>query len=87
MKDPTHDDKEVSEGTAALQHIADEVERERESRGRSDLDQIVLPDGEALADTLGSSADSSEVDSKPVDDNPSGTDGVIPIQNGMKFPH
>jgi hypothetical protein len=68
MNDSTHDDKEVSEGTEALQHIADEVERERETRGRSSLDQIVLPDGEALADTLESSAHSPDVDSKTRED-------------------
>jgi hypothetical protein len=88
----------VHEATEALQHLADEVERERAERGRSDLDQIHLSDGEELAAQLGAGGqDTDHGGQAQSEDEPGteptvglaeqGTDGVIPIQNGMKNPH
>lgn len=86
------------EATEALQHIADEVEHERAERGRSDVDQLHLTDGEALADALASSQKRPDVPTDTGDDDAPdadttvglaehGTGGVIPVQNGMKNPH
>jgi hypothetical protein len=88
----------VHEATESLNHLADEVERERAERGRSDLDQIHLSDGEELAEQLGVAGEDPDHDGDPHrEDAPrtdpsvslpeQGTDGVIPVQNGMKNPH
>lgn len=86
----------VHKATEALQHLAEEVERERAERGRSDLDQIHLSDGEELATTLGAPGPdpNHDADTKkaPGTDGTvgladEGTDGNVPIQNGMKNPH
>ena len=89
---------QVHEATDALQRIADEVERERAERGRSDLDQLHLSDGEALADTVESSqeqpgapaeiGDGDAPEAEPaVGLTEQGAYGAIPIQNGMRNPH
>ncbi|MCB2411865.1 hypothetical protein LGT39_03240 [Demequina sp. TTPB684] len=88
----------VHEATEALQHLAEEVERERAERGRSDLDQIHLSDGEELATSLGAPGPDPNHDADaPAKDAPGtdgrvglaeeGTDGTVPVQNGMKNPH
>lgn len=39
-------EKEIHEGTEYLQHLADEVERERAERGRANHDVTVAPEEE-----------------------------------------
>jgi len=81
----------VHEATETLQHIADEVERERAERGRSDIDQIHLSDGEELSTQLGAAhPDSNEDGAADRENAPRAgrtSEGAIPIQNGMKNPH
>lgn len=43
-------EKEIHEGTEYLQHLADEVEREREKRGRATHDVTVPPEEEEPTD-------------------------------------
>lgn len=86
MNESTHDDKEVHEGTEALQHIADEVERERAERGRTDFDVPDIPEEQAMANAAAHSeenpdaADESREDHEPGADN---TLGVFPRSRGV----
>jgi hypothetical protein len=77
----------VHEATESLNHLADEVERERAERGRSDLDQIHLSDGEELAEQLGVGGPDPDPDEQPKSKDEPGNDGIVPVQNGLTNPH
>ena len=62
VNDSTRDDKEVREGTEALQQIADDVEREREERGRSEFQAPAKPDEQLISDTAAVSEDNPDID-------------------------
>ncbi|MCB2411866.1 hypothetical protein LGT39_03245 [Demequina sp. TTPB684] len=74
MNDSTRSDKSVSEGTEALQQIAEEVEREREERGGSEFDPPAKPDEQLMADEAAHSADNPDLDEDTREDHATGSD-------------
>ncbi len=74
MNESKNDDEEVSEGTEALQQIADEVEREREERGRSEFEAPAKPDEQLMADEAAVSADNPDIDAESREDHVDGPD-------------
>ncbi len=68
MNGSTHHDKDLTEGTETLQDIADEVEREREERGRSEFDAPDKPDEQAMSDAAAMSEDNPDIDAESRED-------------------
>ncbi len=79
------------QGTSALENLANEVEKERAQRGRSNLDPIVLSDGTAMADELSKSHDGPTADAsaKVQEDSESDEGGVseAPLRPRVQHPH
>lgn len=94
MNDSTHDDKDdkdVSEGTETLKDIADEVESEREERGRSEFDAPVKPDEQLMSDAAAMFEDNPDLDAETHGDHVAeseGPDGRAErgADAGLRFP-
>lgn len=76
MNESMKDDKEVHKGTEALQHIADEVERERAERGRTDFDVPDLPDEQAMAEAAAHSEENPDVADESREDHEPAAEGT-----------
>lgn len=76
MNESTHDDEAVHKGTEALQHIADEVERERAERGRTEFDAPDMPDEQAMAEAAAHSEDNPDVEAESREDHEPAAEGA-----------
>lgn len=76
MNESMKDDKEIHEGTEALQNIAEEVERERAERGRTDFDVPDLPDEQAMAEAAAHSEENPDVADESREDHEPAAEGT-----------
>ncbi|WP_291377537.1 hypothetical protein [Demequina sp.] len=74
MNESTHSDKDVTEGTQTLEDIAEEVEREREERGRSEFEEPAKPDEQLMSDAAAMSEDNPDIDAESREDHTTGSD-------------
>ncbi|WP_291382722.1 hypothetical protein [Demequina sp.] len=68
MSESDRENQEVHEGTETLLNIADEVERERERRGRSEFDGPDEPEEQAMSDAAAFSEDNPDIDADTRED-------------------
>ncbi len=76
MKESGQSQEEVHEGTEALQKVADDVERERAERGRTDFDAPDIPEEQAMADAAAHSEDNPDVEAESREDHVPGAEGT-----------
>lgn len=77
MNESEQEEQKIHEGTEALQNIADEVERERQQRGRTDFDAPDEAPERAMADAAAHSEDNPDVDADSREDHARGGSGTV----------
>ncbi|PKQ18434.1 MAG: hypothetical protein CVT68_03410 [Actinobacteria bacterium HGW-Actinobacteria-8] len=68
MSELDPDQEKIHEGTEALREIAEEVEREREETGRSDLDGPQKPNERMMSDAAALFEDNPDVEADTRED-------------------
>jgi hypothetical protein len=64
MSELDQDPEKIHEGTEALKDLAEDVGREREERGRSDLDPVPKSDEQLMSDAAAYFEDNPDIDAE-----------------------